>query len=308
MIRFDSIRQRLARWAWLARAVFLISACVAAFALIWREGENIFKALGAIQPHHAALALALSMGHIFASYLAWRVIIAGRDPQLTATNSARIFFLGQIGKYLPGGVWPFLASAEFGRDAGLKSRTTMASLFLALMANLGSGVILCLIALPQALDLLPTDPLWLLAAIAALAILLHPALLRKITSAAGIDLAPSPGRVFGAGILSVATWLFAGLHLIVLTRGIGVPLDATDLMLFTAIYAFAWIAGFLFMIAPAGLGAREATMIALLATIMPLAAAGGIALMSRLLMTLADFIFAGIILAITSRRPARGDS
>lgn len=308
MIRFESIRQRLARWAWLARAVFLISACVAAFALFWREGEDIVKALGLIQPHHAALALALSMGHIFASYLAWRVIIAGYDPQLTAANSARIFFLGQIGKYLPGGVWPFLASADFGRDAGLKSRTTMASLFLILLVTLGSGVILCLIALPQALDLLPMGPLWLLAAIAALAILLQPALIRRLTGAAGIDLTPSSDRMFGAGILSVIIWLFAGLHLIVLARGIGVPLDEMDLMLFAAIYAFAWIAGFLFMIAPAGLGAREATMIALLATIMPLAAAGAIALMSRLLMTLADFIFAGIILAITSRRASRGDS
>src|SRR3546814_2766360 len=99
------------------------------------------------------------MGHVFASYMTWRIIIAQHDPQLTSGNSARIFFLGQIGKYLPGGIWPFLASAEFGRDAGLKSRATMASLLLALLITLGSGVVLCLIALPQALALLPAGPL-----------------------------------------------------------------------------------------------------------------------------------------------------
>ncbi|MBA4164439.1 MAG: hypothetical protein C0510_07380 [Erythrobacter sp.] len=305
MIRIESIRQRFARWAWLARAVFLAAACIAAFALFSREGANIVKALALIQPYHAALAFVLSIGHIFASYLAWRVIIAWHDPQLTGGNTARVFFLGQIGKYLPGGIWPFLASAEFGRDAGLKSRTTMVSLVLALLINLGSGGILCAIALPQALLQLPVGPLWLLAAIAATAILLHPAFIRKITGVAGIDLTPASGKMFGAGILSVITWLFAGLHLIILARGMGMDFHAIDLILFAAIYAFAWIAGFVFMIAPAGLGAREAAMIALLATQMPLAEATAIALLSRLLMTLADFTLAGATLALTRNRAAR---
>src|SRR3546814_6933083 len=104
MIRFESIRQRFAQWAWLARAAFLAAACIAAIALFSREGANIVEALATIRPYHAALAFVLSIGHIFASYLAWRVIIARHDPQLTAGNAARVFFLGQIGKFLPGGI------------------------------------------------------------------------------------------------------------------------------------------------------------------------------------------------------------
>ncbi len=40
---------------------------------------------------------------------------------LPPAGSLRVFFLGQLGKYVPGSVWPAVAQMELGRDYGCHS-------------------------------------------------------------------------------------------------------------------------------------------------------------------------------------------
>ena len=46
--------------------------------------------------------------------LGWRVLMADLGSPLHVAPSAGIFFVGQLGKYLPGSVWSVLAQAEMG--------------------------------------------------------------------------------------------------------------------------------------------------------------------------------------------------
>jgi uncharacterized membrane protein YbhN (UPF0104 family) len=61
-------------------------------------------------------------------------------------------------------------------------------------------------------------------------------------------------------------------------------------------FAVSWIAGFVFVLAPAGAGVREAIMVALLGTTMSPATALTVALISRFMLTLGDVILGGSLL------------
>jgi uncharacterized membrane protein YbhN (UPF0104 family) len=73
------------------------------------------------------------------------------------------------------------------------------------------------------------------------------------------------------------------------------------LAFFTGAYALAWVTGFMIMFAPAGLGAREATLSALLAGQIGTPEAITVALLSRLVTTAADLLAAAATLLLTKR-------
>ena len=50
----------------------------------------------------------------FANLQAWQVLLAGLGSPLRTTTAGRIFFIGQLGKYIPGSVWPILTQMELG--------------------------------------------------------------------------------------------------------------------------------------------------------------------------------------------------
>jgi len=104
-------------------------------------------------------------------------------------------------------------------------------------------------------------------------------------------------------------WLLLGLQawllLVQLAPGVGYPLAA-------GAFAFAWLVGFLVIIAPGGLGAREAALVLALSSLVGASAALSLALVSRILMTLADAAGLALGLSLTTRKRAgvpsdRGD-
>ncbi len=59
-------------------------------------------------------ALAITLAALLASMWAWRVLLAGLGSPLKFSAAARVMFVGQLGKYLPGSVWPVLVQMEMG--------------------------------------------------------------------------------------------------------------------------------------------------------------------------------------------------
>ena len=62
-------------------------------------------------------------------------------------------------------------------------------------------------------------------------------------------------------------------------------------------FAFAWCAGFLVVLAPAGAGVREVIMVAILGPVVGTAPATAIALVSRAVTAVADLVVAGVATA-----------
>ncbi|WP_445548706.1 lysylphosphatidylglycerol synthase domain-containing protein, partial [Frankia sp. CiP1_Cm_nod2] len=108
----------------------------------------------------------------------------------------------------------------------------------------------------------------------------------------------------GRHVLAAAGWLLAGFVL----YGVATWLLARDLtpsvhgvrllLLSVGGYSFAWTAGFLVLVLPAGAGVREAVLVLTLAPALAAGPATVLALIIRLFATVADLVWAGIGMAL----------
>ena len=199
----------------------------------------------------------------------WRdVMVAVGAPPLARTRTIAAYFAGEVGKYVPGAVWPVIGRAERARRLGVEVAPAYAGVVLSLgLAYLAAGVVFGL-GLPVALvggsDAL--DAAWALVVVPAGIVLLHPSVL-----GAGLRFAERVARrpvpftppAWGASIRLAASYLPAWMLIGAATTIVGTVLapGADPAQLFAAAVG-SWIVGFLVIPAPGGVGVREVTFAA----------------------------------------------
>lgn len=284
----------------LARAAFLLAVGISALTVISNDRVAIGEALSRSDPGLISLALVASLANIALTWVSWRLLLSDAPEPLSWRTSGRVFFLGQMGKYLPGSIWSYLASAELAKQAGMARTTAVSSLLLAVLIGLGTGIMLSLAILPEAIDVIaPTWRIVLIAgSLAGFITLALPPVKAFVLRMARIDYTISSQAFVLSSLVAAIAWICAGAQILLLAKAIGLEVSGAFLIEATGMYALAWVAGFLFFIAPAGLGAREGVLVGLLATQLPFADALVIALLARVITTLADFVLGGAALLI----------
>ncbi|HVA61301.1 MAG TPA: lysylphosphatidylglycerol synthase domain-containing protein [Mycobacteriales bacterium] len=284
-----------------ARVVFVLGVLAALGLTFAVQGHQIGRRFGRLGAMPALGAFVAVLGALAASGLAWRAILADLGSPLRIVPAARIVFVGQLGKYLPGSVWPMLAQMELGRDAGVPRVRAATGYVVSTVLTVVTGGAVGILAVPALLGGRGSGryALALLVVPAGVA-LLHPAVVNRLlrlalrlTRRGELERGLSAG-----GLLRAAGWTLVaagcyGLQAFALAASIGGGDGARLLPLAVGGYALASVAGLLFVIAPAGAGVREAVLVAVLSTAMPVAAATAVALVSRLLVTAGDTVAAG---------------
>jgi hypothetical protein len=273
-----------------------LALCVAA---IWSQRHQISAALHRLDWYTVPLAwLAVAAGMGFAMQ-SWRVLLADFGSPLPLPAAARIFYLSQLGKYVPGSVWPLLAQVELGREHQVPARRSATVGLLAVAFSLASGLLVAAVTLPLARGGLAGRYWWAFAAVPPLLAMLHPRLLNPLL-AIGFRLIrrEPPGEPLTlAGVTRsigflVLTWLAFGGQVWLLAHDLGAggwPL----LPLAVGGFALAFALGLLVVFVPAGAGVREAVLVVVLAPVLNAGAALLVALLSRVLLSVADLVFAG---------------
>jgi glycosyltransferase 2 family protein len=226
---------------------------------------------------------------------AWDAVVA-EGRALPWRTSAEIFYVGQLGKYLPGAVWPVLVQMRLGGQAGLTRTRIALSFVTTLLQGMATGVLVGLLAAPW---LIARSPHWawglLLAPVAALA--LWPRGLDSLTQHAlrlarrprTDDFAPSGRAVRRAVAAYCFFWLVGGLHLYLLVVDLGGD-PLTSLPLSVGALGLAMGLGPVFVVLPAGAGVREAVLVATLTTVLSVPEAVAVALVSRALVMFGDAV------------------
>ena len=268
------------------------------------------------------LELELHLGWIVASALlvwgaygvliwAWRSLAASWAPPLVPVESARIWAVSSLGKYVPGKVWAFAGMAVLAQRAGMPGWAATGAALLMQALALGTGALMigvCGTAVLEAAH--PGARLVLLglamASLAGVALAAWPPLAtRLLTRLAGpgeVPGPPRPGALLAGAAANLAAWLGYGAALWCLARGI---LGEVELPFAAAAGAFAasYLAGVLALFAPGGLVVREALFIVLLQPVLGLPRATALAIASRLLLTLTEV---GIALPFLATRRSVG--
>ena len=251
-------------------------------------------------PALAAATAAVAAGSL-AAFGSWRALLADLGFPLPLRAGVRVFYVGQLGKYLPGSIWPAVTQMELGRDYRVPQRVSGAAAAIAMLLAVGTGLLVAVVLLPLGGAGVPDQYRWAAAVLPAAVLLAAPPVLNRLLGVA-LRLArraplPAPLSLAGAGraaAWALAAWLLYGVHLWLLAdqlRG-GGGLDL--LLVSTGAFAGAWSVGFLLVAAPAGAGVREGALILLLGASIgrPEATVAGI--VSRLLFLAADVALAAV--------------
>ena len=279
------------RAALLLLVVLAVGLAVLSLAGQWDE---LRAGAAQLSPGHLLGAAAAVAGSLLLSLLSWRATLAGLGTDVPLGRSARIYFVGQLGKYVPGSVWPVLAQMELGAAYGLSRPVVAASALLALAIAVPVALTVGLLAVPGLLAADGSAYLLLFLALPVAVLVLSPPVLNPLLDRA-LRLARRPAlpqRISGAAVLRVAGFA-AGAHLLLgaqawlLARDLGAE-GLRVLPLAVGAFALASVAGLLALPVPAGAGVREAVLVVALSPVLPVGSALLLALVSRVLLTCGD--------------------
>lgn len=293
------------KWAAAVLALALLIVGVA------RQWDEIVRDFARLDVGTVALGVLLTLVALVANMLSWRAMMAATGFRVRPAAASSIFFVGQLGKYIPGGVWSIAAQAELGRAHGL-ARTgsavaSLASMLVSMVTAALVGILALLFGAPDGL----TTFWWLgIVVVIGLVALTPPVLGRLIALAMRLlrrppqDIVLSWGGTVMSIVWSVVMWIAYGLQASFVLHAFGSDSPAL-FPVATGAYAVAWLVGFLFVIAPAGLGAREAVLVVLLGSVTTPTGALALAVVSRAFMTIGDVVLAGLGAALAVRHRRR---
>ena len=291
------------------RLVFLVAAVALGAHAIARDADGFLTALTDIGPARTAIALLLVLVGLVTSAEVWRGAVASVAARLDGRSARRIFFVSQLGKYIPGAVWTVLAQVEAARRHGLaRSRMAVgAVLFLAFYLLTGLLVVAALLPLAAAGSL--GAFLWPLLLIPLLVVALLPPVLTRVIdlglSLLRRDRLPRALNLKDVSVPSgwgLATWAIFGAAAVVVAQPLAGDAGLVELIAAAAGgFALGWAVGLLVVPAPAGLGPRDLVIFAALSPVVGATEAASVAIVLRVLHTIGDFGLAGLAMRAARR-------
>lgn len=296
------------------RAALVVMVIVAVGVALTRQWSGLRESLRELSVGWTVFAVAAVMAALFSSMLSWRFLLADLGSPLPIAASVRIFFLGQLGKYVPGAVWPVVTQMELGRDYNVERKQSATAGALTIAVVLVAGAVVATVLLPFLAPGVVRGFWYALLVVPVGITVVHPRVFTAFINRALRLVRRQPldrplswrglGRAF---VTAVGAWLFLGVQAFAISRDLGAG-GARLLPLAIAGFALAWSTGFIFVFVPAGVGIREAVLYAVLAPAFdgrvpdPAHAAVTAAVVSRFAMTVGDLAWGAVALALSPRQ------
>jgi glycosyltransferase 2 family protein len=265
-----------------------------------------------LQPGWLLLSLVLIWLMYILLIFGWRSLLIGWGQRLDGWSAARIWVLSSLGKYIPGKVWAVAGMALLSQRAGIAAWAATGSAVVMQALAIGTGAAVAGLSGADVLESAKPGAragllLLVAGAIVTVGLLLWPPFLRRLlrlASGQALGERQPAGKGIVIGIATnIVAWVGYGVALWLLARGL-LPTSGLSLRLAIAVFTASYLAGFLALFAPGGIGVREGLFILMLQGPLGVGAATSLALASRLLLTVAELGAAVPFLAL-GRRQAR---
>ncbi len=270
-----------------------------------RDRAEIGEAAAAASPGWLLAAIGLAVVGMTAIAIPWRRAIQILGDDLPARQVVARYYVGELGKYLPGGVWPIVGRGELARGGGVRRAAAYGSVALSLAALYLAAMFAVVLGLPVLLGGDGDNGSLLVLLVLPVGLVgLHPTALgwglrvvQRLTGRA-IDLVVPPWRT-SLGL--VARYLPAWMVIGVATWAVARALDPGAPPLEIAVAAIlSWVVGFVLVPVPGGIGVREAVFVAAAGSLAP-GIAAAVAVVARVTFVLVDVVGALIGSAVMRR-------
>ena len=240
----------------------------------------------------------------------WRRILKESGHTLSFKKMFRVWFLSNLGKYLPGKVWSFLGMMYLLEKEGVaKSKSFSVAIMAEALAVL-SGLLVALVLLGKSLyrtffaESSGIAIVILLIVVGIVVLVFNPKFLERIINLTlrilkkeKIALNFKPQNMLLYLLLYSGSWFLFGFIFWIFIRGItSVSFDIY--LSLTGAFAGSFILGFLAFFAPGGIGVREGILVVLLSNFFPTPVATLISLSSRVWMALAEGLCSIVAVAL----------
>ena len=261
-----------------------VAVCLVFGVLSFRgRGDEIADALSTVRPLGLVVAYVGTIVGLLTQVTVWRNVAADFGLRIPVAPATSLYFIGQLGKYIPGSVWSIGVQAHLASAFKAKPRVTAGAGLVALGYCVATGALagtaLCAAGVADA-----PWPRWAsaLVAVGAVVSLTPPIINRAGSIAAGSPLAMTWRRA--AANLGLCALLWAAWSI-----GVAAPFaEYRHVPVVAAAFGLSYALGVVIVLAPAGLGPREALFIALLGPVVTLPIAAAMAVGSRLTHAAAD--------------------
>lgn len=231
----------------------------------------------------------------------WRRVVATWHELLPFSPAARIWFVSNLGRYVPGKVWQIGAMSVLAEQAGISGVVAIASALVVNIVNLAAGV--AVVAATGAALFDDGRALAVLVTLLVLGMILFPWMapraLRLASRWMGRELPRGSETAKALWIALVGctiAWLLYGAAFQQLARAV-IPDAPTDWPKWTAAFTGSYLLGYIALFAPGGIGVREGSLLYVLPRLSLATAAGAsvVTVASRLWLTVLE-VLPGVVL------------
>lgn len=199
----------------------------------------------------------------------WRVLIAGEGSSLQFLSAARIWFIANLGRYIPGKVWSIAALNVMAAREGVPGTAAAGAAVLGTLINIGAGF--GVISLSGSRLMAGLDPVFrgasvICSVIFVLGVVALPWILPPTAewAARRFGKTAPPVRLPAQNLLTavsinVLSWFCYGWAFMVFSHAV-MPGVTGTLAQFTGVWTASYTLGYLAFFAPGGIGVRETTM------------------------------------------------
>src|SRR5919106_6019309 len=225
----------------------------------------------------------------------WQWILRALHIRVGYAAALQAEMASMLAKYVPGGVWTPAARVVWLRKTGVQAATPLVVSSILLEAGLSAISGVAVFAVGVVLIGGADGPMIpLVAFTVVVTFLLHPRVFRWVAERVfrpfgGVELPHLPYRVL-VGLLGfyAVSWLVGGAAFLFLIRAVGGDAGVESIVFLGGTAAVGAIVAVLSVIAPSGLGVREASMYALVLAVASSGVAFGAVVLNRIAITLVE--------------------
>ena len=265
----------------------------------WDEVSDAFSQVDAV---NLVLSLFLGLAAMTSIGWIWVTMIVARSHNVRHRNAMAWYFTGQLGKYVPGGIWPIVGRAELAVRNGIPRLDAYASTGLSLVTTYAAAVVTIGIGAVATTGHRLIAVLIAISLVLAFAAFSQPSLRAAIIRVA-TRVSPSassltdPKRLARLTVVHIPAWILMSLSTSVTATAFGAKISIADMLFITTT---SWLAGFVVVGVPGGIGVREAVFTSLAGGIIGTPMAVSLALMSRVVFIAVDLTGA-LVSSVISR-------
>ena len=239
------------------------------------------------------------------SYLGWMWgrLLLRRGYKVPRAQLVSWYYTGQLGKYVPGGVWAVVGRAEMAVRGGVPRADAYSVTGLSMFTTYSAAALCAALGSLLSWERPIIGAALLLALVFGLTVYaIAPlrqrlmGLLRKVTS--GTNELTAPKDMLALTIVQVPAWIMISLSTTITAHAFGAEVGVLHMFFVSSL---SWLIGFLVIGAPGGLGVRESIFTGLLSASIGTSTALSLAVASRMIFVSVDFLGA-LIFNVIARK------